>query len=389
MHRKLIVLLIMILIGFSAFAEADYYAEGIYVGTAVDYGLGGPYPTDNDGLETIFANPAGFRTAEEDFTFSNLTFHMMGPVFDIAEIVTTAMSGEGEFTDILLDSTVQEMLSNIYTGIKITGPVNFGYIGEGFGFGLFNTTDVLIEGTGPLSLAVGVSEDLLLAGGYSFRIPLTRDEKHAIDIGFMLKGGVEGDLTIEKSFLELAGTEFGLELLTDSPLDVTALIGVDAGIQYYWDGIGSIGIAALDIYTPTMKNTYENGITGFMASEEPATEIGLVPMNLNAGFEFNPDFDFLEKFLTDFRLMAAYDDILDFWLYPSEAEHWMLHLKAGTELTLLEILDIRVGVADGLLNAGVGLDLKIFKINAAMFGTERASQPDTSPVYNLALGFNF
>ena len=87
--------------------------------------------------------------------------------------------------------------------------------------------------------------------------------------------------------------------------------------------------------------------------------------------------------------MVAYDDILDFWLYPSEAEHWLLHMKTGIEITMLEILDVRVGLADGLLNAGFGLDLQIFELNAAMFGTELSSQPGTKPVYNLAVGFKF
>jgi hypothetical protein len=44
---------------------------------------------------------------------------------------------------------------------------------------------------------------------------------------------------------------------------------------------------------------------------------------------------------------------------------------------------------EGLFTAGVGLDLKIFTLNAAMFGTELSSEPGMRPVYNILIGLEF
>ena len=392
MSKKIVPVLILLILSCSAvFGVPDYYAEDIYIPTGVDSGLGGPYPTDNEGLETLFSNPAAFKSAEEDLVFSDFTLQLKGPVFDIATLVISSMSSGGDMTTILTSPSTQAILSGLYAGFEMTGPIYFGYVGDGFGFGLFNSTDFLLQGKGPLSLSMSLSEQVLLAGGYAFRIPVTRDEKHAIDLGVMLKGGVIGDVVIQKSFLELPSMleSIGPDLILGEPFEFSTVIGMDAGVLYIWDGVLSAGISFQDCFTPTVKYTYSTGLTGFLESAVPVKENGIIPFKMNAGFELNPQIPLIQQWVTNLRFMAAYDDILDFALYPTEAENWMLHMKAGLEITMLEILDIRVGIAEGLLHAGFGLDLQIFTLTAAMFGTELSSQPNTNAVYNLILGFKF
>ena len=207
----------------------------------------------------------------------------------------------------------------------------------------------------------------------------------------MLKGGVEGAVRIEKSYLELPAMfeSIGLDLITGEPFDFSTIIGIDAGIRYAWGDLLSAGISLQDVYSPTVKYTYSGGIDGFLSDGAPVTANGLIPFKINAGVEFRPVIPFIDRWLTNLRIMAAYDDILDFLLHPSEAENYLLHIKTGLEITMLEILDVRVGLAEGLLNAGFGLDLQAFELNAAMFGTEISSQPGTKPVYNLVVGFKF
>ncbi|MCF7951454.1 MAG: hypothetical protein K9L57_07460, partial [Spirochaetaceae bacterium] len=84
-----------------------------------------------------------------------------------------------------------------------------------------------------------------------------------------------------------------------------------------------------------------------------------------------------------------YKDIFDFWLYPELANNPILHLGLGAEITVLEILDVRMGLSQGLPAAGIGLDLHYFRLNASMFGTERSTEPGLAPVYNLQLGLEF
>ncbi len=392
MPKKIILVILMIFaVSAAVFCAPDYYEDDIYFFTGVDSGLGGPYPTDNSSLESIFANPAAFKSTPEELVFSDLTLLLKGPIFDITTLVINSVSGGGDITSILSSPSTQSLLSSMYAGFTLTGPLFFGYVGNGIGFGLFNSTDFLLQGTGPISLSMGLSEDVLLAGGYSFRIPLSKDEKHALDIGILLKGGVQGSMVIEKSYLELISLFSSLspDIIMSEPFEFSTIIGVDAGMQYIWNGVLSAGISFQDCFSPAVKYTYDTGLTGFMEAAEPSVENGLIPFKMNAGLEISPDIPAIQEWISDFRFMLAYDDILDFVLYPTEAENWLLHLKTGLEITMLEILDIRVGLAEGLLNAGFGLDLQIFEVNAAMFGTERTSQPNTKADFNLVLGFKF
>jgi len=395
MYKKISSCFVLILfVGVSVFSQTtpDYYADDVYFITGVDSGLGGPYPTDNDGLESIFANPAAFKSAEEQLSISNFTLQLKGPIFDIATLVIGSVSGGGDIASILSSPSTLTILSDLYAGFTMTGPIYFGYIGEGFGFGLFNSTDFLLQGKGSLSLSMELSEQVFLAGGYAFRIPITQDEKHVIDLGVMLKGGVQGDVVIEKSFLELPTmlASIGPDLLLGEPFEFSTVIGLDAGIIYNWDNFLSAGLSCQDAFSPTVKYTYSTGINGFLASDTPDAANGVIPLKLNAGVEVNPQFPLIEQYVTNIRVMAGYDDVLDFLLYPSEASNPLLHIKAGLEITMLEILDVRVGLAEGLLNAGFGLDLQVFRLNAAMFGSERSGQPGiTTPVYNLVVGFSF
>ncbi len=392
MLKKIIMFIsFFVLASIGAVFAADYYAEDIYIPSGIDSGLGGPYPTDNGGLETIFANPAGFQSADSGFTFADLTIQLKGPVFDIASLVIGIVTGEGDASTILSSPSTQELLDNLYAGFTIGGPIYFGYVGDGFGFGLFNSTDFLVRDRGPLTISISLEEQILLAGGYSFRIPLTEDEEHSIDLGLMLKGGVNGMIEVKKSLFELPGviTNFSPDLFYTEPFEFTAQIGLDAGFLYTWDGMLSAGISFQDCYSPTLKHVYQGGLNSFLEAGPKTEYKGIIPFKMNAGIELNPSIPIIERWISNFRFMLAYDDILDFWLYPSEADNWLLHTKVGLEITMLEIFDIRVGLSGGLLNAGLGLDLQVFKLNAAMFGEEMASQPGTNPVYNLVIAFTF
>ncbi|MBI9108249.1 MAG: hypothetical protein JEZ04_15975 [Spirochaetales bacterium] len=393
MYKKITSCFILILIlCASVFSQTapDYYADDVYFITGVDSGLGGPYPTDNSGLESLFANPAAFKSADEELSITNTTILLTGPIFDIATLVISSLSSGGDFATILASPSTQSILSGLYSGFSMTGPLFFGYVGDGFGFGLFNSTDFHLRSKGALSLAMNFSEKVFLAGGYAFRIPLSQDETHAIDIGVMLKGGVEGEVVIEKSFLELPAmlASLGPDLLLGEQFEFSTIIGLDLGALYTWEGFLSAGLSLQDVFSPTVKYTYATGINGFIAADDPIIENGLIPFKLNVGVEINPTIPFLEQWVTNLRFMAAYDDVLDFLLYPTEATNMLLHIKTGLEITMLDILDIRLGLAEGLLNAGFGLDLQIFTLNAAMFGSELSSQPGTNPVYNLVVGFS-
>ena len=386
-RRKIhLVVLALLIVAFSAFGQT--LENEITIFSPVAASLGGQHvASSGEGFASLFSNPASFTTIPNELSISELDIGLTGPIFTIGSIIIEGIQG-GDFMALLSDPDVQELLSSIYSSFKLNGPIYFGYLGNGLGFGIFNTTDITIDNPRPLALELVMEESIILAGGYAFRINLA--ENHSLDMGILLKGMLTGELSIEYSLLELTTLfdSIGLETLTSAPFSLVSAIGFDAGIIYSYKDIISFGISGRDLYTPTLRNNY-GSLQDFLDNVEGTTEDGIVPLTLNAGVEFTPPLGSLSRIISDFRLLLDYEDILDFVMYPEIATHPLLHIGIGTELVLLDIMSLRAGFYQGLLAAGLGLDLGIFTMNASMFGTELSSEVGMNPVYNIQVGFEF
>jgi hypothetical protein len=151
----------------------------------------------------------------------------------------------------------------------------------------------------------------------------------------------------------------------------------------------TFGLVGRDLYSPTLHNVYDD-FNDFTSGAIPKEELnGIVPFALDFGMMYSPDLESKNLFVSDVKVYLDYYDILDFWLYPELATNPILHIGLGVEVSMLSILDVRAGFNEGLLAAGLGLDLYYFKLNLAMFGSELSTEPGLQPVYNLQLGFEF
>ena len=243
----------------------------------------------------------------------------------------------------------------------------------------------------PLTISVSLSERITLMGGYSFRIPLPEDSAHTLDIGLLLKGFLEGKSEFDRSFLQLPDlfSTFSLDTFANEPFQFVTGIGFDLGVRYSWRDTITVGLAAIDLFSPTIINSYTT-MNGFLqASETPAQSNGLVPFKLNLGVMYTPEIGRARKIISDLKVMLDYRDIFDFLVHPSTARNPLLHIGLGVELEFLEILSIRAGLNEGLPAAGLGLDLHFFTLNAAMFGVELGSEPGMRSVYNIMIGLEF
>ncbi|MDC7126613.1 MAG: hypothetical protein PQJ46_13670 [Spirochaetales bacterium] len=365
------------------------YLEDIYVPTGNDFGSAGPYPTDNDGIECLFSNPAAFRANDSGFTFADLTIQLEGQILNLISLLSVGIN-EGDFSSLLSSSTTAEIFNDLYAGVTVTGPLCLGYVKNGFGFGVFNTTKAVFEEIDSLSLGVSLCENIYLASGYAFRIPFSKDEAHALDIGFMGKVGVLGEVNLEQSLFELPSlsTELDSTILLLSPFDLTAVLGVDVGVMYHCCDFFTAAISFQDCFSPGVTFSYETGINGLFSSDAPNISLGIIPFKLNTGVEYSPDVSSTRNIISALTVKLAYDDIFEF-VYSSEITNWLLHIKTGIEITLLEVLELRAGIYEGLFHMGVGIDLTFFKIDVALFGREVSSQPDGNPVYNMIIGLKF
>jgi hypothetical protein len=109
-------------------------------------------------------------------------------------------------------------------------------------------------------------------------------------------------------------------------------------------------------------------------------------MDISFGLCWRPPLGRLYPTITSLTLLADYRDAFDFLIYPPRATNPWLHISAGLELVLLEILTLRAGFYQCLPSGGVGIDLSLFKLNFAFYGRELSAIPGGRPIYIYMLG---
>jgi len=387
----LVILFSLLLLSPGLFAQASSnIEEPVEIVPIRMAAMGGTHVALSDDLSTLLSNPAGFRRAGPELSISKLNLGLSGPIFDIASVIIES-SGAGSPADILLSSNVQDLLKSLYASMNILGPLAFGFVGKGLGFGFFSNSKLEFSSAGSIpSIDAGIEQDFLFSGGYAFRIPLPESWNSTLDIGALLKSFVRGTIGISSSMLDLIGLfqSPSLDIIYSQPFTLGIGIGVDSGLLYNWKDLFSFGIVARNLYAPTLDNEYSS-FNDFLSSASPTVTYGIVPIDLSAGLMIAPNLGPLERYISKLKVFLDYGDILDFLTHPATAKNPVLHIGIGTEVILLDILYIRGGFHEGLFSAGLGVDLTFFTLNLSMFGSELSTEPGLRPVYNLMLGLDF
>jgi hypothetical protein len=171
---------------------------------------------------------------------------------------------------------------------------------------------------------------------------------------------------------------------------MTTGIGLDAGMRLSFGDSFTLAVAAQDAYTPTFMSNYSS-FTGFRQSPQTSLvgspAMGLVPCDLSVGIYGNPPLGELGRYVSSIEYMADYADILS--LFDILPPNPVLLFSAGTEITLHDIFHIRGGWNQGTFAAGFGMDLTLFNLDIAMFGSELGREPGDRTMYNLLVSFNF
>ncbi len=345
--------------------------------------LGGPHAASVSGLDAIFENPAAFATAEAEFSASALVFNPSGPIFDIAGL---ALGGPGRIISGI--SSLFDDKGRFFAQADLLGPLSFGYVGKGLGFGLFNRSVATVNASSLLSLALDVSEQLLLAGGYAYRIAL--GTRNVLDLGIMPKGFITANVGERMSLTKLMSLVDNPSALLDLPMTMVSGVGFDVGLRWSLDNVLAVGLVARDAYSPAMVTRYQ-GLGAFLASPMQAklgeSAYAVVPPDLAVGLAFEPRHAILDSLGAHIVFLVDYVDLLD--LLKPLPRNPILNLGLGLELTLLDILSLRAGVKDALPTAGLGVDLAAFEFSLAMFGRELGSEPGSRPLFNLLVALDF
>jgi hypothetical protein len=367
----------------SAAVQAQTLTQPSVIPDARSAALGGTHVAQSDGLSLLFSNPACFTTAPGEFIVSGISAQLSGPVFDIAGLII-----DNKMKDLTALSGLMDPYGRLYAAVDSSGPVSIGYVGKGLGIGLFNRSWATVNGSSLMNVDVDAAEELLAIAGYAYRIKM--GTALALDIGLSTKSFFRFEMPYPTSLLGLTTllSDYS-SILSSSSYRATTGVGLDAGMRFSVLDRYSFAVAARDAYTPTFFASLPSW-TAFVS--DPLSAIanasgkGLVPCDLSAGLYADPPLGLLGRYITSWRFMVDYTDILS--LFDTVPPNPFLLVSAGTELTLHDVLHIRAGWNQGSPAAGFGLDLTFFDLEVAMFGKELGTELGQRTVYNLLISVN-
>jgi hypothetical protein len=387
---RLVVALLLTLSSAAALPASPFIFEAMRFPSARMDALGGMHAALADDISVLVSNPAGFRSAGPQFSVAELTTNLSGPIFSIADVVFRIVGGASP-TSLLLEPDVQKLLTSLYAGATINGPLALGYIGDGLGFGFFNSTGMTFstEGTVP-TVTTTMREDLLFVAGYGFRIPLSERLQSTLDFGFSVKAFTRAGIAWSESILSFFSllTSPSMGVFFDQPFTLDVGFGLDAGVLYAWNRTLSVGLVARNLYSPVARNSYASA-NSFSSGAASTFTYGMAPLDLALGLLYTPRIAFLEAYMSSPKIMLDYNDMFDFWTHPDTASNPLLHIGLGLEVTLLDVLAVRAGLGNGYFSAGLGLNLTAFRLDLTMFGRELSTEPGLRPSYNLIIGTAF
>jgi hypothetical protein len=339
--------------------------------------LGGTYSAIESGFNTLFTNPAALTYVQKEVSIARISFHATGAVLDLP-----AAFRASDVTQELLNMVVEN--NGLYMGANITGPIAAGKVDTNFGFGFFNQTVVEVDVASVGSARLSTGEEFLLIGAYGLQI-LEKDT-HALALGFQLNGFFQ-------SFTEFSGTAVSvLDTFTSLdfqsiPVIMSAGIGVDVGVLYRLGNRFSAGIVCRDLYTPVFSTRYANMGDYLSGSPNSDTVKNVLFPNLSIGVAMPIPYPTRWTTISSWTFMADYRNALEIFrpLYRNP----ILNVGLGTEMKLLKVVSVRLGISETYPAMGLGLDLSFCEIELAMYGTELGLDPGSRPLYNAIFSVAF
>jgi hypothetical protein len=382
MHVRFASTLVLCLLG--AVAPAlTLDSSSLDFSTPREKSMGGIHVALADDSSVLLSNPAGLADAPSQLSAADLAIQTSGPIFDIANLIVNGSLSTSSLTNFLAANNYR-----LYTGLELSGPLAFGYTGNGLGFGVYNKTQCDLKVASASSIGINADEDILLDGGYALSFDLGKGNELAAGVG--AKGYVLGDITTPSTMGIVEAVDYidNPGSLFSQNFSLTTGIGVDLGVRWSWKDQVAAGLVYRNAFSPAIQTTYSS-LSSFLsnASGSHSAEYGTIPSSLDCGVMWKPNLGRVGEVIDSFVIALDYKDILD--LFNILPRNPILNVGFGVEARVLSIVSLRAGVADALPAAGIGLDLHAFTLNLAAYGTELGLDPGDWTCYNLVLDFNF
>jgi hypothetical protein len=312
----------------------------------------------------LFVNPAALQRANQGSVIE-VSPVAVGQFFDLINLAGSASGDE-------LFSSVGDLTKGgkVPVGFDLRGPLSIGYTANGMGFGLWDRIHVDGSLVG-MDFKASVLADVILNYGMSFSILST--ENHEVDAGFVVKPFLRGMFGMDLAILDLLTRDLGDILDFNIPLIAGG--GLDLGFMYRFRRNLSAGLTIDDVYTGGGRvSSIVGDATGDSSYRVPTT------LNLGAAYSLRPLPWMSLAFMLDYR-----DFINIFFASDFTRKNPILNLAFGAEVSILQLVKLRIGLNEMLPAAGIGLTLKAVQLNAAIYGKELSNEPGGFSTYAIDL----
>ena len=365
----------------SGLYNSDHELAPFTVPSTRNLGLGGPHVAYTDDINSLFINPAAFKNINE-LSVAELSLGIYGDTLGLKEFVSNM--GDTSKLASTLSKFIDKSKGNIPLGFDLRGPIAFGNIKNGWGWGVFDRVYGGAAVTGSRDVEVWANADLMFDLGYSFRI--LEVGTHTLDVGGL--GKVFGRLGVNSGRMSLVDlTDGGGDTLKNSinyaPFTIGA--GLDLGLQYRLVDNFTAALTVNDVFSLGYVS-FSNLNLSSSAPSAPPGYLGYIKPNINLGVSYKL---FDNSFLS-WAVMADYRDLINLFRQKEyDSRNAWLNLSVGSELTLFKLVAIRVGLNEMLPAVGIGFDFFVLKLDAAFYGKELGNEPGKLSTYALDVGLLF
>jgi hypothetical protein len=332
-------------------------------------------------------NPASLAYAKKHSLYTNIQLDISGPLDKYVEIADAVSENETEIDPTTLVSDIITEQNGLNTSARFTGPLAFGFTNNGFGL-LFTEdiyVDVVIPSVTLANVNVGLKSDLTL--GYGMKLDFGFSD---LAIGVSAKGTAKViNVGINGSVSEIFNSVENIKTL---PITTSLGYSVSVGAHYNLANFLHIGVVWNDVFAPT----YTMACPFYSFDEESElpefslkdAERVIKPSSLAVGVGIKIPTGFTFGVISSWTAYVDHENVFEFFK-ENNLRNPFLGLNAGTEIELFKTILLRVGINDSYLSAGCGLKLGVFRIYAALFGSELGLEPGSKPNLNAALSISF
>ncbi len=367
---------------------------------------GGSSRVTATGYAGLFQNPAGLGfTPEPELVLPSYTVWVHSRP-DLLLSTIGAFSADETETEDEDDNPILTSLRDQFTtnGFGLGTSLGLGWAGNGLGFGMNLGLDSFLYGeTFPLGLEGEINAQFSFAIGYAQPFDLGPVQ---LSVGGALRPTLRiTSFVTSETAANLISTFLGVDTGGDEEdqpelLDtLRALNGwgvaFDAGLMARWRPV-TVGVQARNLLNTNMRyssNTMNEildalssgGLPG--TASEDLTRDYITPLEVSFGAAWDPDLGAIGS-IVDPRI---HFEIRDAFLTTDQdrerpRSYWT-RLHMGTELRLLSFFDLRLGINQGYVTTGFGVNLGVLRVNYAIYRQEFGRYPGDRPVGGSALEF--